>query len=513
MYLVKQIRSVLSCLLLLSVCSINAYSKPGPLKTNKVFTSQFENVMGTSFEMKIKNVSEKQGTKAETIALQEIDRLSKILSSYDSKSEFNQFLATHNTVFKASPELIEVLSLFDNWKTNTKGALNPAVEVVNQVWKKAAKTNTLPTSMELNEAINNAANIHYTINKEQGTITHLTNTPLAINTFVKSFIIEKAAKKVMDETGIPNIVMNVGGDIAAYGNETEQVAIVNPKASAINDASLTEVKIKNQFIATSGNYRRGSLIEGKWYSHIIDPRNGQPVTQVISATVIADNATDAGALATSFNILPVEQSIELAKQYPNTAYLIITEEGAQIKSDNWDKYTTTVTPAVAPVIVPASSVKKDVWDPAYELTVNLELAQMQGPARRPFVAIWVEDKDKTPLRTISLWYNKPRWLHDLRAWYSANYGKYNVESGTINSITSATRTPGKYAIKWDGKDDKGEFVKTGNYTINIEVVREHGTYQIITQEVKVNNKENKIELTANTEVASASIEVKKKGNE
>ena len=138
---------------------------------------------------------------------------------------------------------------------------------------------------------------------------------------------------------------------------------------------------------------------------------------------------------------------------------------------------------------------------------------MQGPARRPFVAIWVEDKDKTPLRTISLWYNKPRWLHDLRAWYSANYGKYNVESGTINSITSATRTPGKYAIKWDGKDDKGEFVKTGNYTINIEVVREHGTYQIITQEVKVNNKENKIELTANTEVASASIEVKKKGNE
>ena len=243
MYLVKQIRSVLSCLLLLSVCSINAYSKPGPLKTNKVFTSQFENVMGTSFEMKIKNVSEKQGTKAETIALQEIDRLSKILSSYDSKSEFNQFLATHNTVFKASPELIEVLSLFDNWKTNTKGALNPAFEVVNQVWKKAAKTNTLPTSMELNEAINNAANIHYTINKEQGTITHLTNTPLAINTFVKSFIIEKAAKKVMDETGIPNIVMNVGGDIAVYGNETEQVAIVNPKASAINDASLTEVKI------------------------------------------------------------------------------------------------------------------------------------------------------------------------------------------------------------------------------------------------------------------------------
>jgi hypothetical protein len=88
-----------------------------------------------------------------------------------------------------------------------------------------------------------------------------------------------------------------------------------------------------------------------------------------------------------------------------------------------------------------------------------------------------------------------------------------VETGSISALSSATRSPGKYTIKWDGKDDKGEYVKTGNYTINIEVVREHGTYQLITQEIKINNKVNKIELTANTEVAAASIELKKKSDE
>jgi thiamine biosynthesis lipoprotein len=478
----------------------------GRNKSTKVYSTQFENVMGTSFEMKITTNSEKTIIKAETIALKEIDRLSKILSSYDQNSEFNQWQRTINTPYKASPELIEVMRLFEQWKSNTGGALNPSFEVVNQVWKKAKSNQVTPSRDDLESAINETTKQHYFIDQQNGTITHLTNTPLTINTFVKSYIIDKASKKVMKETGVNNIVMNIGGDIAVYGVQDEEIAIVNPKENAINDEALTYVNIKDKFIATSGNYRRGNLIKGKWYSHIIDPRNGQPVENIISATVIADNASDAGALATSFNILSVQESIELAKKYPTAAYLIITEKGEQIKNEKWNSYaiehekTKNTIPTLA---------GKDQFDPNYELIVNLELAQIQGPSRRPFVAIWVEDKDKNPVKTLSLWFNKPRWLHDLRAWYSANYSKYNVESGTINSISSATRTAGKYAMKWDGKDDKGNLVKTGKYTIYIEVAREHGTYQIINQEVKINNKEMQIELPANTEVASASIEVKK----
>ena len=504
---------ILSFLFLTTLMVKNKVNANPILSKNKklnTYTSQFENVMGTSFEMKIKTNSEKLITKAESIALLEIDRLSKILSSYDPNSEFNRWQRTNNIPFKASPELIEVLDLFDQWKANTNGAINPAFEIINQIWEKASSKQMIPTIDEVQIAIKNAAMSHYTIDKNSQTIVHLTNTPLAINTFVKSYIIDKASKKVMNETGVSNVVMNIGGDIAVYGNQNEEIAIVDPKESAINDPAKNYVNINNKFIATSGNYRRGNLIDGKWYSHIIDPRNGQPVENVISATVIADKATDAGALATSFNILSVNESIQLAKQFPTAAYLIITANGNEIKSDNWKNFQVE---KLKPVSDQAKSVIKGQWDPAYELIVNLELAQMQGPARRPFVAIWVEDKDKNPLRTLSLWFNKPRWLHDLRSWYSANYSKYNVESGSINSISSATRTPGKYAIKWDGKDDKGEMVKTGNYTIHIEVAREHGTYQIISQEIKINNKELQLDLPANTEIAAASIEVKKKGND
>ncbi|MEN9980940.1 MAG: hypothetical protein RL542_727 [Bacteroidota bacterium] len=479
-------------------------------KNEKFFIAQYENILGTSFEMKIKASSDKQAAIAEKIAIGEIKRLSKIVSTYDKNSEFSLWMKTQNKPIKASKELIEVLSLFDYWKTKTDGALNPAVEAVSQVWKTAEINQILPSKESIQSAVRMANQKHWTIDYTNRTITHLTNVPLILNTFVKSYIIDHATKKVINETAIESIVMNIGGDILVSGNQSESVEIADPKANAINDVALNIVRIQNKFIATSGNYKRGNLIGNQWFSHIVDPRTGTPAENCISASVIASNATDAGALATAFNVLTIAESIELAKQFPDVAYLIVTKDGEKVKSDNWtsQEIATENTSNKNNHIV-----KNDQWDPAYELNINLELAQIQGGARRPFVAIWVENKDKASVRTLTVWFNKPRWLHDLRAWYNANYSKFNVENQTINSVASATRAAGKYTIKWDGKTDDGEYVKQGIYVLNIEVAREHGSHQLISQEIKVNNKAVKIELASNPEVASASLEIKKKKDE
>ncbi|MEO7531825.1 MAG: DUF2271 domain-containing protein, partial [Sediminibacterium sp.] len=160
----------------------------------------------------------------------------------------------------------------------------------------------------------------------------------------------------------------------------------------------------------------------------------------------------------------------------------------------------------------SSGITADQWNPTYELVVNFELSQMEGFAKRPYVAVWIEDKDKAPVRTVSLWFQKDRWLHDLRAWYAANGTQFTGEANkeNISSISSATRSAGKYAVKWDGKDDKGNYVKPGNYTIYIEAAREHGTYQIISQDMNFTGKAKQITLTGNVEVASASLDYRKK---
>jgi hypothetical protein len=145
-----------------------------------------------------------------------------------------------------------------------------------------------------------------------------------------------------------------------------------------------------------------------------------------------------------------------------------------------------------------------------ELGITLELAQLGGFARRPYVAVWIEDKDKFPVRTLALWYQKERWLPDLRGWYRDDRMRAMAEGNEIAaSIASATRAPGKYTLKWDGKDNAGKPVKPGKYTVNIEAAREHGTYQIMRQEMELDGKPKQFQLSGNQEISSAAIDYRK----
>jgi hypothetical protein len=100
-------------------------------------------------------------------------------------------------------------------------------------------------------------------------------------------------------------------------------------------------------------------------------------------------------------------------------------------------------------------------------------------------------------------------LPDLKEWYRKNQADYKPGLKDMNTISSATRPAGNYTIKWDGKNDDGEYVNADNYTICIELAREHGTYQIIKQEVACKSKAGEYPLQGNAEVKAASIEYKK----
>ncbi|MGI8634628.1 MAG: DUF2271 domain-containing protein, partial [Segetibacter sp.] len=351
---------------------------------------------------------------------------------------------------------------------------------------------------------------HYILNEQNHTAQRLDDAPLILNSFTKSYIMNKAANAALATAGATGVVVNIGGDILIRGEHTEHIQVSNPKADAENDPPLARMQISSKTIATSGNYRRGEYIEGTWYSHIVDPRTGLPATGVISATVIADKATDAGALATALNVLSPEEGKELVASIPGAEYMLITSDGKRIESAGWKK---TELEDTKPVVenVPLA-VKDKVWDSNYELVINLELATIEGMrVHRPFVAVWIVDADKKPLRQIALWYNKAKYLNDMRSWYSIYYDQLSSGSSNISSTTSATRSPGKYTLKWDGKDDNGKLVNQGTYTVFIEAAREHGTHQLMSQEVTL-KKPQHLDIPGNTEVASASLDYLKKNN-
>ena len=102
---------------------------------------------------------------------------------------------------------------------------------------------------------------------------------------------------------------------------------------------------------------------------------------------------------------------------------------------------------------------------------------------------------------------------EARAWYRDDRIRSMAEGRDIAaSVSSATRSPGKYSLKWDGKDNAGKTVKAGKYTVCIEAAREHGTYQIYRQEVDFDGVPRQIPLQGGTEIASASLDYAKRAH-
>lgn len=474
---------------------------PSSKNNTHVFVSYFENVLGTSMELKVMTPSKINAQQAEAVVLKEISRMSKILSAYDKSSEFSKWLHTAQLPVKVSPELFEVLQLFDEWKVRSNGALDAAAETIGLVWKKAAIAQLIPTNEELTAAIAVVKQPHWKLDIATHTATHLSTAPLMLNSFVKSYIIKHAATIAMANYNIKAVVVNIGGDLIVIGNDEEMVQITNPVADAENEAPISELRINNKAVATSGNYRRGELINGHWYSHIVDPRTGQPADNIISATVVANNATDAGALATAFNVMTTKESIQLASTVAGAEYMIITKNGEHIISKGWDALT-------VPIKKENSTTESNSDE--FELLINLEIKTQQGFAKRPYIAIWVEDENHSPVRTISVWHGSDRYMNELKSWYLKNRSAYTKDNNFHSTVTSATRSAGKYTLKWDGKDDKGNVVKPGMYTIKIEAVREHGTYQLMRQEINLDDTPKQFTLLGNAEIESATFDYKQK---
>lgn len=471
---------------------------------------QYEDVLGTSMDLTVLATSEAVAALAESAVLASIERDASILSAWDPTSEFSRWQATSGVATPVSPELAEVLSLFDSWRARTGGALDPAVERVSRVWNAAAADGRLPADRELADALADVRGTHWVVDADARTATRVGDTPLVLASFTKSYIIDRAAHAAL-AAGASGAVVNIGGDIAVRGDITETIAVRDPLASADNAAPLARLSLQGRAIATSGGYRRGFDIGGRHYSHIVDPRTGLPVGHVLGATVVADDAVDAGALATAMCVLDVDESARLAAQVPGAEYLIVLADGRRLASDGWQTLAGLAPERGRPMLpspVATLHAAEQTWDPAFSLDVTLEVARPGGRARRPYVAVWIENKDRQHVRTLALWVARPRWLPDLRAWY-----RMSQAAGTdlVGTVSSATRTPGRYTLTWDGTSQDGKPVPVGSYTVYIEAAREHGTYQLMKQEITIPGAARHFDLPGNAEITAASIDYHKKG--
>lgn len=520
---VNQILRSLACLPVAATAISNgATSQPASVwqQQGAAWTSHYENVLGTSMAVTFRTANRYDAERAEAALLTSIDRENLILSAWRQDSELSRWLTTRGKAVKLSPELFEVLALFDQWREETNGALDASTEIATRLWQKTAAEHRQPTDAEIAQAIEAMRQTHWRLDYANRTATRLTDTPLALASFTKSYIAGHAADAAL-AAGATGVMLNVGGDIVVRGNIAQAIDIANPLADAENDAAIDQILLRDLAIATSGSYRRGfdltstSPARQPEFSHILDPRTAQPVGHIQSSSVIARDPATAGALATAFSVLSVDESRSLARKIDGIDYLLVTRDGTRIASDGWQSYRTPSLRTVSYVAPAAASrhIATDAaWNQNYELDINLELARIDDfRYHRPYIAVWVENQDHVPVRTVALWFGKMRYLSELRSWYRGDQRRGNGnDTDIVKTISSATRPPGKYSLKWDGKDDEGKLVKPGKYTICIEAAREHGTYQILRQEMDFSGKPQQVTLAGGTEIGAATLDYHKR---
>ncbi len=469
------------------------------------FSFHYDHILGTSLDIWLVAPDAPTAEHGESVVLEELERLRKVFSLYDPDSELSRLNRIEGPA-PASNELRSVLREYEQWQQRSAGACNAQVGAMRQIWAAAERAGVFPDVAILSALASEIQRPGWNLDDVAGSVVRLNRHPLDLNSAAKGFIIGRAAATV--RAAIPSVaggLVNLGGDLVSWGDFDWPIAIQNPFSPEENATPIGGLLLRHASVATSGGYQRFFTIGGTRYSHLLDPRDGQPADGVASATVVARDTMTANILATTVCVLGAKAGLRLVAAVHGADCLIVTAAGQLVASPGFR-----LLPIVSAVAEPKPEEKKPqtAWPDGFQVTVKVELPKIDGAAkyRRPYVAVWVEDADGTAIRTLSVWGKSPQYVRTLNVWW--NIGKQNED--LVKAVTRATRGPGKYNLVWDGKDDQGAPVGQGKYTIYVEVHREFGKLVRQSGHIECKKEGSIAKLEKNDETGETEVEYGKK---
>lgn len=199
----------------------------------------------------------------------------------------------------------------------SKGYFDPTISPLVAAWGFSAKTGDSITP-QLVDSLKQLVDYRRIRIEDGKLIKENPDTKLDFNAIAQGYTTDLVGA-LLDSKGIKSYIVDVGGEIFARGTKPDGkpwvVGIEKPAADWDSERVVQErVELQDRGIVTSGSYRKYVERDGKRYSHCIDPVTGYPVDHnLLSATVIAENATWADALASICMVMGMERSLELIK--------------------------------------------------------------------------------------------------------------------------------------------------------------------------------------------------------
>jgi len=259
-------------------------------------------------------------------AFARIHQLNGILSDYDPESELRRLCSTskERAAVVVGEDLWHVLSHAQALSERTGGAFDVTVGPVVRLWRRARRQHEMPSPERLKAALTLVGYRLVRLDPDTRAVELLKpGMRLDLGGIAKGYAVDEALA-VLRKHGIDRALVDAGGDIGLGAPPPEKpgwligIAPVEPDAPPSRYLWLARLAI-----ATSGDTWQYVEINGRRYSHLLDPRTGLGLTDHSSVTVIAPDAITADGLASAVSVLGPEEGLKLIDHTPGTAAFIV----------------------------------------------------------------------------------------------------------------------------------------------------------------------------------------------
>lgn len=286
-------------------------------------------LMDTKVDLVLYGLPARQAESVAEEIFAEMDRLENILSRYVSASDVNRInAAAGRDPVEVQPETIEVVQKALEIAELSGGAFDPTVGSLLELWGWGVGDPVVPPPEDIKNVLSLVDYQLIEIDVHRSTVfLPLPAMKMDLGGIAKGYIADRG-QALAKELSCSASYINAGGDINIEGQKPGgkdwRIAIQDPRDP---QRWAAVVPLQGGSIATSGDYQRSFEQNGEIFHHILDPRKGMPASGLRSATVVAQDALLADALATAVFVLGREEGLRLLESLDGIEGVVIDPEG------------------------------------------------------------------------------------------------------------------------------------------------------------------------------------------
>lgn len=294
-------------------------------------------LMGNRFEITAVDSDKNKAERYIDMAIEEIRRIEQLLTTFSDDSQANQInAAAGQHPVKVDKEVFDIICRANRIADLTQGAFDITYGSIDKrFWNFDTTMTELPDRAAAAQAVRLINYRNIILDKEQQTV--FLKEPgmrIGFGGIGKGYAAEKA-KQLLQQRGVKSGIINAAGDLSAWGYQPDgspwTIGIADPDCIR---QPFSYCNITDMAVATSGNYEKYVMINGRKYSHTIDPKTGYPVSGVKSVTIICPNAEIADAMTTPVIIMGIKAGLNMINQVKGIACIIIDDNDNMYTSDN-----------------------------------------------------------------------------------------------------------------------------------------------------------------------------------